>query len=156
MVIIKLASFLLSFSPPLHSCCLLFAVIDCGFMQVDWFRPEKHFNDRFIVPVCQYTALQRSKWWRYGRFGSTGARVYRLYTREQYESLAARTLTEMRRTDLCGIVLYLKALAVDSVLRFDFPSPPPAKNLLSALETLYALGKQDLIIILYNQWQPFH
>lgn len=110
-------------------------------MQVEWFRAEKHHYDCYTVPVCQYTALQRSKWWRYGRFGSTGARVYRLYTRDQYDKLAERTLTEMRRTDLCDTVLYLKALTIDNILRFDFPSAPPAKNLLAALETLYALGK---------------
>lgn len=47
----------------------------------------------------------------------------------------------MRRTELCSTVLHLKALGIDNILRFNFPSPPPAKNLLAALETLYALGK---------------
>jgi ATP-dependent RNA helicase DDX35 len=37
-------------------------------------------------------------------------------------------------------VLQLKALGIDNVLRFNFPSPPPARNLHSALGLLYALG----------------
>lgn len=40
-------------------------------------------------------------------------------------------------------MLQLKALGIDNVLRFTFPSPPPAKNLLSALELLYALHAID-------------
>lgn len=40
-------------------------------------------------------------------------------------------------------VLQLKALGVHNVLRFDFPSPPPARHLVSALELLYALSAID-------------
>lgn len=40
-------------------------------------------------------------------------------------------------------VLQLKALGIDNVLRFSFPSPPPAKNLLSSLELLYGLRALD-------------
>ena len=49
----------------------------------------------------------------------------------------------MQRTELAMAVLQLKALGIDNVLRFSFPSPPPAKNLLSAVELLYALGAID-------------
>ena len=37
-------------------------------------------------------------------------------------------------------VLQLKALGISNLVRFDFPSAPPSKNLISALELLFALG----------------
>ena len=46
----------------------------------------------------------------------------------------------MQRTDLSPAILQLKALGIDNVLRFNFPSSPPSKNLLAGLELLYALG----------------
>lgn len=46
----------------------------------------------------------------------------------------------MQRTDLSSAILQLKALGIDNVLRFNFPSSPPSKNLLAGVELLYALG----------------
>lgn len=66
--------------------------------------------------------------------------MFRLYTKEAHEQLPAQIPPEIRRSDLSSTVLYLKALGIDNILRFDFPSKPPAKNLLSALELLLALG----------------
>ena len=79
---------------------------------------------------------------RSGRAGRIKpGKVYRLYTEEDFGNLPDQTPPEMRRTDLASTVLHLKALGIDNILRFNFPSPPPAKNLLAALETLYALGE---------------
>lgn len=50
---------------------------------------------------------------------------------------------EMQRSDLAPAILQLKALGIDNVLRFNFPSAPPSKNLVMALELLYALGAID-------------
>ena len=49
----------------------------------------------------------------------------------------------MQRTDLAAAVLQLKALGIHNVVRFEFPSAPPSKNLISCLELLYALGAID-------------
>ena len=49
----------------------------------------------------------------------------------------------MQRSDLAPAILQLKALGIDNVLRFSFPSAPSSKSLLSALELLYALGAID-------------
>jgi len=46
----------------------------------------------------------------------------------------------MQRSELSMAVIQLKALGVDNILRFDFPSPPPARHLVASLELLYALG----------------
>jgi ATP-dependent RNA helicase DDX35 len=49
----------------------------------------------------------------------------------------------MQRSDLTAAILQLKALGIDNVLRFNFPSAPPSKNLVTGLELLYALGAID-------------
>ena len=36
-----------------------------------------------------------------------------------------------------------KALGIDNVVKFEFPSAPPSKNLIACLELLYALGAID-------------
>lgn len=66
-----------------------------------------------------------------------------MYPEEEYENLPQATPAEMYRTDLSQAVIQLKALGISNVLRFSFPSPPPAENLLLALELLYALGIID-------------
>ena len=52
-------------------------------------------------------------------------------------------LPEMQRCDLALAILQLKALGIHNIVRFDFPSPPPSKNLLQAIECLYALRAID-------------
>lgn len=46
----------------------------------------------------------------------------------------------MQRSNLAGVILQLKALGVDNILRFPFLSPPPAQNMVQGVELLYALG----------------
>lgn len=67
----------------------------------------------------------------------------RLYPEEEYDNLSANTPPEMIRTDLSSAVLQLKALGINNVLRFSFPTPPPAENLLLAFELLNAIGAID-------------
>lgn len=50
----------------------------------------------------------------------------------------------MIRSNLTYVVLQLKALGIDNILQFSFPSPPPLQNLKSALEILYALDAIDI------------
>lgn len=68
---------------------------------------------------------------------------YRLYTEEAYNNLTNATPPEMMRSDLTDVVLQLKAIYIDNVLRFPFLSPPPAKNLLFAMEMLKSLDAID-------------
>lgn len=114
-------------------------VIDCGFVKLRWFTADSSTDSLVIVPVSRDNANQRA-----GRAGRIrNGKVYRLYTEDEYNKLPEHTPPEMRRTDLCSTVLHLKSLGIDNILRFNFPSPPPAKNLLAALETLYALDALD-------------
>src|SRR5690606_35473503 len=50
---------------------------------------------------------------------------------------------EIQRSNLAPIILQLKALGIDNVLRFDYLSPPPSLLIIKALELLYSLGALD-------------
>lgn len=114
-------------------------VVDCGFVKMKWFNAETYTDSLIIVPISKASAEQRA-----GRAGRTmPGNVYRLYTESEFEKLETATPAEMCRTDLSSALLLLKALSIDNVLRFSFPSPPPAHNLKCALELLYALGAID-------------
>ncbi len=63
----------------------------------------------------------------------------RLFTEDSFDSLNRFTPPEVQRSNLASGVLQLKALGVDDVIHFDFPSPPPAQHLAIALESLFAL-----------------
>lgn len=111
-------------------------VVDCGFVKTKWFDADSRTDSLVVVPISRAAAEQRA-----GRAGRVRAgKVYRLYTEEAYGELLPQSAPEMRRADLCSTVLYLKALGICNILRFDFPAPPPARHLLAALETLFALG----------------
>ncbi|OXA52772.1 putative ATP-dependent RNA helicase DHX35 [Folsomia candida] len=114
-------------------------VVDCGFVKMRWFNPESFTDSLVVVPTSKASAEQRA-----GRAGRTKpGKVYRLYPEHEYEKLPTATCPEIQRNDLAQTVLQLKALGIDNIVRFNFPSPPPAKNLICAVELLYALGALD-------------
>jgi len=76
-------------------------------------------------------------------FGVVWLQVYRLYTEESYSLLPAATVPEMQRCDMAPVILQLKALGIDNILRFAFLSPPPAANMSRGIELLFALGAVD-------------
>ena len=71
-----------------------------------------------VVPTSQSSALQRSG--RAGRIRS--GRSYRLYTEEAFHKLRSSTVAEMQRSNMAPVILQLKALGVDNILRFNFLS----------------------------------
>ncbi|XKL68063.1 hypothetical protein PGB90_003554 [Kerria lacca] len=114
-------------------------VVDCGFVKLRWFNSKIYADTLVVVPVSQASAEQRA-----GRAGRIKpGKVYRLYPEREFENLTLFTPPEMSRTDLSAAVLQLKALGIDNVLRFTFPLPPPAENLLLALELLNAIEAID-------------
>ncbi|CAG5093770.1 Similar to DHX35: Probable ATP-dependent RNA helicase DHX35 (Homo sapiens) [Cotesia congregata] len=66
-----------------------------------------------------------------------------LYTENAYDEFIESNPPQMQRSDLAPAILQLKALGIDNVLRFNFPSVPPSKSLVAGLELLYALGAID-------------
>ncbi|XP_037292738.1 probable ATP-dependent RNA helicase DHX35 [Manduca sexta] len=114
-------------------------VIDCGFHKLPYFDPAVGVESLAVCAVSRNNAIQRA-----GRAGRTGrGKCYRLYTEAEYDKLPPSVPPEMCRSDLSSVLLQLKALGIHNLLRFTFPTPPPAKSLLSSLETLYALKAID-------------
>ncbi|KAG8251465.1 ATPdependent RNA helicase [Homalodisca vitripennis] len=106
---------------------------------MQWYNVSTSSDSLVLVPVSKASAEQRA-----GRAGRVRpGKVYRLYCEKDYTTLHNATPPEMQRMELSGAVLQLKALGIDNVLRFAFPSPPPARHLASALELLHGLGAID-------------
>ncbi|MGH0124482.1 UNVERIFIED_CONTAM: hypothetical protein FKN15_077167 [Acipenser sinensis] len=125
-------------------------VIDCGFVKLRAYNPKTAIESLVVAPVSQASASQRA-----GRGGRNRAgKCYRLYTEEDFEKLPPSTVPEMQRTNLAPVILQLKALGIDNVLRFSFLSPPPAQSMVQALELLLALGGENTVrnnILLLNE-----
>lgn len=111
-------------------------VVDCGFVKLRWYNSNSHTDALVVVATSQASATQRAG--RAGRIRS--GKVYRLYPEKEFEKLNEITPPEMVRTNLSSPALNLMALGIENMLRFDFPSPPPAKHLIAALDELFALG----------------
>lgn len=54
--------------------------------------------------------------------------------------MEANTVPEIQRTNLGMVVLLLKSLGINDLIKFEFIDPPPTETLMRALELLYALG----------------
>lgn len=96
---------------------------------------------RFQVAwISQSGAAQRA-----GRSGRTGpGHCYRLFSSAVFnDSFPAHGEPEIATTALEGVVLAMKALAIDRVSNFPFPSPPPEDALKAAAKCLEALGALD-------------
>lgn len=53
------------------------------------------------------------------------------------------TVPEIQRTNLANVVLLLKSLDVEDLLKFHFMDPPPEDNMLNSMYQLWTLGSLD-------------
>ncbi|KAJ9612612.1 hypothetical protein H2200_004209 [Cladophialophora chaetospira] len=114
-------------------------VIDCGFVKLRAFNPQTNIDTLTPFPTSKASATQRA-----GRAGRTRpGKCFRLYTQQSYTSLPATTVPEIQRSNLAPVVLQLKALGIDNIVRFDFLSPPPSQLLVRAFDLLYSIGSVD-------------
>ncbi|XP_069988555.1 pre-mRNA-splicing factor ATP-dependent RNA helicase PRP16 isoform X2 [Penaeus vannamei] len=115
-------------------------VVDSGYCKLKVFNPRVGMDGLQVYPVSQANANQRM-----GRAGRTGPGMcYRLYTERQYkDELLATTVPEIQRTNLANVVLLLKSLGVEDLLKFHFMDPPPQDNLLNSQYQLWTLGALD-------------
>eukprot|EP00039_Didymoeca_costata_P018048 m.331944 g.331944 ORF g.331944 m.331944 type:complete len:709 (-) comp16824_c0_seq1:2032-4158(-) len=114
-------------------------VVDCGFVKMKGYSPKSGIESLVVTPVSQASANQRAG--RAGRVRS--GKTYRLYTESAFQKLRTSNIPEMQRSNLAGVILQMKALGIDNVLRFPFLAPPPAKSMIRGLELLFALGVLD-------------
>ncbi|KAI6863201.1 P-loop containing nucleoside triphosphate hydrolase protein [Hortaea werneckii] len=93
--------------------------------------------------ISKASASQRA-----GRAGRTGpGHVYRLYSSAVYEQFfTEHTVPEILRTPLESTVLQLKAMDIDNVVNFPFPTSPDTNQLAQAerlLKNLGAISERD-------------
>ena len=114
-------------------------VVDSLFAKLPVYDPVSARESLITQPISKASAIQRA-----GRAGRMQyGKAYRLCTESAFESLQRSSVPEMQRANLAWIVLEIKALGIEDVLHFDFPSPPPAVALADGLEMLFALGAID-------------
>lgn len=114
-------------------------VVDCGFVKLRAFNPRSGIETLTATPVSQASATQRA-----GRAGRTKpGKCFRLYTESAYHGLSQTTVPEIQRSNLAPVLLQLKALGIDNIVRFGFLTPPPAELVIRALELLFSLGAID-------------
>jgi ATP-dependent RNA helicase DDX35 len=114
-------------------------VIDSGFVKLRAFNPITGIETLAATAISKASATQRA-----GRAGRTKpGKCFRLYTEASYQSLEEASIPEIQRSNLAPVVLQLKALGIDNIVRFDFITAPPAELLTRALELLYSLGAVD-------------
>ncbi|GFQ05352.1 probable ATP-dependent RNA helicase dhx35 [Phtheirospermum japonicum] len=115
-------------------------VVDCGFSKQVFYNPVADIENLVVAPISKASARQRA-----GRAGRVRpGKCYRLYTEEYYmNEMPADGIPEMQRSNLVSCVIQLKALGIDNILGFDWPSSPSPEALIRALEVLYSLGVID-------------
>jgi ATP-dependent helicase HrpA len=114
-------------------------VIDCGYSKINYYNPRTFTSFLELKPISKASCDQRM-----GRAGRTAPGiVYRLYSKEDYESREQYTKEEIYRTDLSEVVLRMADLGIKHYSDFDFISPPNKGAISSAIETLIAIEALD-------------
>ncbi|KAG0199633.1 hypothetical protein BGX28_007113 [Mortierella sp. GBA30] len=115
-------------------------VIDSGFVKIRAYNPRTGMETLTTTAISRASAEQRS-----GRAGRIrNGKAYRLYTEHSFhKEMRGASVPEIQRSNLTAMVLQLKALGIENVLRFDFMTSPPAELMGKALELLYSLKALD-------------
>ncbi|ORY71569.1 P-loop containing nucleoside triphosphate hydrolase protein [Pseudomassariella vexata] len=112
-------------------------VFDCGRAKERRYDKESGVQSYEIGWISKASASQRS-----GRAGRTGSgHCYRLYSSAVYErDFADFTDPELLRMPIEGVVLQLKAMRLQHVVNFPFPTPPERKSIAKAERLLKYLS----------------
>jgi ATP-dependent helicase HrpB len=114
-------------------------VIDGGLARVARFDPHRGINTLLVEKISRASAQQRL-----GRAGRTApGHGIRLWTERENEQRAAQTLPEIRRLELSGALLTLKASGIDDLEHFPWVERPEEKSFARALQLLQDLGALD-------------
>lgn len=112
------------------------AVVDSGLARVAGHSPWSGLPALRVARVSQASAVQRA-----GRAGRTRAgRCLRLYTAQDFAARPAHETPEVRRLDLAGAVLELRAAGVGGLDAFDWFEAPGPEALEAAESLLRRLG----------------
>lgn len=114
-------------------------VIDAGLMRVSRFSPRTGMSRLETVPVSAASADQRR-----GRAGRLGpGTCYRLWSREEQDRLAPRSIPEIMEADLSPLLLELAVWGVGDPAELAWLDQPPIPALQQAKELLAQLGAID-------------
>ncbi|KAK9706755.1 hypothetical protein RND81_07G149800 [Saponaria officinalis] len=115
-------------------------VVDSGFSKQRFYDPISDIENLVVAPISKASARQRA-----GRAGRVRpGKCFRLYTEDYFvNEMSAEGIPEMQRSNLVSCVVQLKALGIDNILGFDWPSSPSPEALIRAVEVLYSLGALD-------------
>ncbi|KAI7857141.1 P-loop containing nucleoside triphosphate hydrolase protein [Circinella umbellata] len=115
-------------------------VVDCGKAKDRKFNVETGIQSFEIDWTSKASADQRA-----GRAGRTQAgHCYRLFSSAVFDHEFEKfSLPEIKRMPLEGVVLNMKAMNIDQVVNFPFPTPPPRESLFKAEKLLQYLGGVD-------------
>ena len=114
-------------------------VVDTGFVKLRAFSPLTGIETLTATPISKASATQRA-----GRAGRTRpGKCFRLYLESNFQQLSPSTIPEIQRSNLAPVILQLKALGIDNIVRFPFLTSPPSELIIRALELLYSLGALD-------------
>ncbi|CDS02175.1 hypothetical protein [Sporisorium scitamineum] len=112
-------------------------VIDCGRSKERKYDLISGVQSYEVSWISKASASQRA-----GRAGRTGpGHCYRLYSSAVYEDHFTQfSSPEILRTPVDGLVLSMKAMNIDNVANFPFPTPPDRVALKKAEQVLTHLG----------------
>ncbi|KDR10772.1 hypothetical protein L798_15339, partial [Zootermopsis nevadensis] len=113
-------------------------VIDSGMVKVRTHHPGTGLDILKVQRISQAQAWQRA-----GRAGrESSGFCYRVYTRQEFNTMLKNSIPEIQRCNLTNVVLQLLALKIDT-LTFDFMDMPPRESVNGALWQLKQLGAID-------------
>ncbi|KAH0625377.1 hypothetical protein JD844_014854, partial [Phrynosoma platyrhinos] len=111
-------------------------VVDCGKVKKRFYDKVTGVSSFKVTWISQASANQRA-----GRSGRTEpGHCYRLYSSAVFSDFEEFTAPEITRRPVEDLILQMKALNIDKVINFPFPTPPPTDALIAAEELLIALG----------------
>ncbi|CAG0919646.1 unnamed protein product [Notodromas monacha] len=111
-------------------------VVDSGKVKEMTFDPTTRTEKLKECMISRASAEQRK-----GRAGRTGPGIcYRLYTREEFESMTDFSAPEIMRTSLDSLVLQMVSMGVKEPLSFPFIQKPDSSRLKLAMESLISHG----------------
>jgi ATP-dependent RNA helicase DHX37/DHR1 len=116
-------------------------VVDCGRAKERKYNMATGVQSFEIDWVSKASANQRA-----GRAGRTGpGHCYRLYSSAVYErDFAQFSQPEILRMPIESVVLTMKSMGINGVIKFPFPTPPERAQLTKAERLLQVLGALDM------------
>ncbi|KAK9030943.1 hypothetical protein V6N11_032346 [Hibiscus sabdariffa] len=115
-------------------------VVDPGYCQKKFYNPMIGTVSLRVNPISKASAHARAAAAAVSG-PTTPGKCFLLYTDNCYETeFHDKSPSEIKRTNLARVVLYLKSLGIRDLFNFDFMDPPSIQTLLETLDLLRTLG----------------